>query len=85
MERQKTIDNCKAHFAEKKNVDEVITMLRASEFSKIDCIKALVDICGLTLAEAKKTVHFSPAWSDTRESDERFHSDLADLLSKLEK
>ena len=82
MEWQRAIDSCKVQFAEQKDVDKVIAILRASKFSKTDCIKAVIDVCGLTLAEAKEAVHFSPVWSDTRDADERFHSDLLSNLKK---
>lgn len=56
--------------------DEILAHLRHEGASKIDSIRALCDEAGLPLAEAKRTVHFSPVWSDRNEQDEKFWDDL---------
>ena len=54
--------------------DEILETLRAEGFSKVDCIRATVEI--LPLADAKRIVHDSRAWADRRKTDEQFHDVL---------
>jgi hypothetical protein len=57
--------------------DEILESLRAEGFSKVDCIRATVEILRLPLADAKRIVHESRAWADRRErDDEEFHDTL---------
>lgn len=56
--------------------DEILETLRAERFSKVDCIRATVEILRLPLADAKRIVHDSRAWGDRRKSDEQFHDVL---------
>jgi hypothetical protein len=56
--------------------DEILGSLRAEGFSKLDCIRATVDILRLPLADAKRVVHESRAWADRRETDDQFHDVL---------
>jgi hypothetical protein len=56
--------------------DEILRTLRGEGFSKIDCIRATVEILRLPLADAKRIVHESQAWADRQESDDRFHEVL---------
>ena len=55
--------------------DEILS-LRAEGFSKVDCIRATVEILRLPLADAKRIVHESRAWADRRERDDQFHDTL---------
>ena len=56
--------------------DEILETLRAEGFSKVDCIRATVEILRLPLADAKRIVHDSRAWADRRKNDEQFHDVL---------
>jgi len=53
--------------------DEAIARMRQAGFDKIDCIDALQASEGIPFREAKRAVHFSPAWDDAREGDEALH------------
>lgn len=53
--------------------DEILLCLRSEGFSKVDCIRATVEILRLPLADAQRLVHESRAWADRRESDDQFH------------
>ena len=56
--------------------DAILQTLRGEGFSKVDCIRATVEILRLPLADAKRVVHESQAWADRRESDDQFHEVL---------
>jgi hypothetical protein len=56
--------------------DEILEALRNEAFSKVDCIRATVEILRLPLADAKRIVHQSRAWVDRRERDDEFHHTL---------
>jgi hypothetical protein len=56
--------------------DEILQTLRAEGFSKIDSIRATVEVLRLPLADAKRLVHESRAWSDRREQDDLWHDAL---------
>ena len=56
--------------------DEILGTLRAEGFSKVDCIRATVEILRLPLADAKRIVHESRAWADRHKDDDRFHDVL---------
>ena len=65
--------------------EAAVAFLREAGLSKIESIKALHDRFGLTLAEGKSLVHFSPAWADRREADDAFHERLAASVGELSK
>lgn len=46
------------------DVDPSIATMRAAGFSPVDCIKALIEITGCSLAEANRTIIFSTAWPE---------------------
>lgn len=56
--------------------ERVIAFLRDKECSKALSIFILAGTYGYDMAKAKKEVHFSKTWADTRESDERWHEHL---------
>jgi ribosomal protein L7/L12 len=56
--------------------DEILETLRAEGFSKVESIRATVEILRLPLADAKRLVHESRAWADRRADDDRLHEDL---------
>jgi len=50
--------------------DGVLERLRQHGLEKIDCIVVLRTVTGMSLADAKRAVHHSPAWADRREQDD---------------
>ena len=69
-----------ALWAEGQRWDEVLGALRAEGCSKNDSIRATVEVLRLSLSAAKRLVHGSGAWLDTREADERWHEELVGEL-----
>jgi ribosomal protein L7/L12 len=53
--------------------EQVVEHLRQLGLDKLDSIKVLRSATGMSLGQAKKTVHCSEAWADRREADDAFH------------
>ena len=70
--------------AEGKTLDDALVELRASGYSIIDSIYAVHRVQRIEHIEAKKTVHFSPAWADMRAGHEKFHQELEDLVKNID-
>ncbi len=56
--------------------DTILVTLREEGFSKVDCIKATAQQLRVPLADAKRLVHHSEAWADTRQPDDAWHEAL---------
>jgi hypothetical protein len=78
------VSECRALRARSGAVAECCALLRARGLSKVESIVVLAQALGLSLDAAKRTVHFSAAWSDRRASDEQFHEDLERALRQVE-
>jgi len=61
-------------------IDLVLATLREQGASPIDSIKAVREVSGVSLAEAKRIVSGSPTWDDIRESHAKFANELLDWL-----
>lgn len=61
----------------------VLRFLRAKGCSKVDSISILIELAGVSLAEAKRVVHFSDAWRDVRENDEALHELMERAVDQL--
>ena len=61
-------------------VDVALAALREQGASLIDSIKAVREVFGVSLAEAKRIVFASTAWDDIRESHVKFVDELADAI-----
>ena len=69
--------------ADGKTLDDALTELRAEGVSIFESIMAVEKIYKCGLADAKKTVHFSPAWADVRARHEKFQHELEDLAGEI--
>src|SRR5215472_3761992 len=76
MKREDLISECKRRSADGADMESIIRFLRISGCSKIETIAVLLKTFDIDPAAAKKVVHFSPTWDDTRASDEKFHEML---------
>jgi hypothetical protein len=75
-EQHETLKECREKLAGGATLEEVIQILRERGFSKVQSIKALVDLGQTEMSEAKRIVHSSPTWADVRERDEDFQRRL---------
>lgn len=78
------LGECRKLYATSKDIEVVLSYLRNKGFFKIDAIKAIIDLLQVPLTEAKRTVHFSKTWADTKEPDEQFHEALVEGLQLQE-
>ena len=58
------------------SLDAALGTLRANGASIVECIISVRSVRGCDLAEAKRVVHFSPAWADVRAQNEEFQAEL---------
>lgn len=56
--------------------EATLRLLRDEGFTKVDAVRATVEVLGTPLDEAKVLVHESPAWADRRQQDEAFQAAL---------
>jgi ribosomal protein L7/L12 len=63
------------------DIENVLLFLREKGCTKTESIKAVMDLQGTSLREAKSIIHFSRAWKDTRQKDDDFHK-LLDSTSR---
>ena len=63
--------------------DEVLRQLRADGFSPIESIKVTRAVLHISLGEAKRIVHDSDAWSDSRATFDIVHKAAADVAGHL--
>ena len=66
--------------ADGKVLDQALSELRSEGASILQCIVAVQKVQNCGLGDAKRLVHFSPAWADMREANEKFHEELEKLV-----
>ena len=60
--------------------DVALGVIRREGAGFIHCIKALHDVDGFAVAEAKAAVHHSPSWEDDRAGREAFWEEVIAIL-----
>ena len=68
--------------SEGAEIEEVISTLRRNGLSKVESIKAVAELTGNSLREAKEAVHLSLTWRDAHEAGEDLHDALEDMVSR---
>ena len=74
---------CHELLSQGATMEELIAMLRESGCMKMESIKMMRTVTGMSLREAKAAVHLSETWADVRESHDRIHDQLCDALIEL--
>ena len=69
--------------ADGKTTDEALAELRAAGASMMACIIAVRSFRRCDIGEAKKVVHFSSAWADQREFQDRLHVELEQAAQEI--
>ena len=64
--------------------DAILPTLRAEGFTKVDCIKATVELLRLPLADAKRVVHDTQTWADVRGRDDEWQDSLVAEMDATE-
>jgi hypothetical protein len=62
---------------------DILAHLRNAGATKVDSIRVLIEIAGLTNAQAKMIVHWSDAWQDTREADDGLQVSVEEAARQL--
>ncbi len=75
--RRTWIENVKLRIQKSDSLEDILADLRADGGSQIDTVIVLRGAVGMDLKQAKHTVHFSAAWADDKERQERFWDELA--------
>jgi hypothetical protein len=66
------------------STEVMISYMRESGLAKPHSIRLLSEAAHLSLADAKKQIHYSPVWKDRRESDEIFHDRIWDATQEFQ-
>jgi hypothetical protein len=82
IKRAVSPDETRRLWARRKGVDSFLRQMREQGALQVESILALCELGSMSLAEAKKTVHFSPAWADMRKSHDALHDAAFDALEK---
>jgi hypothetical protein len=77
------LDRCRERLRAGASVDDALGLMRLEGLSQLSSIKLLVDLTGMSLAEAKAAVHMSSVWADTREEVDAFHEQLEEAADQL--
>jgi ribosomal protein L7/L12 len=75
------LERARRSYSASGDIEQVIDDLRGAGLNMIECIKAVMELHGMGPGEAKKTVHFSKAWSDLREAHDAAHVSLTHALT----
>jgi len=81
---QSLIETCRSMLKSDNSTESILSFLKESGCSKIDSMRVLMELMGLSLGEAKQVVHLSEAWRDTRDSDDRFHESLQRVAEDIQ-
>ena len=65
-------NNCKKILSETDSIEFVLKYLREKGYSKIQSMEMLIELKSIKLVDAKKIVHLSKTWADTRKRDDEF-------------
>lgn len=74
------VDRASSLWASGERWEAILSALRAEGFSKVESIRATVELLRIPLAEAKRIVHNSDTWSDVHERDDQWHDRLVKEL-----
>jgi ribosomal protein L7/L12 len=66
------------------SIEDILSFLRQSGCSKVESIVVIKETNAISLAEAKKIIHYSKAWEDTRERDETFQDTFFNTIKNVD-
>lgn len=75
------LERCQRMLSSGAQIEEIVSTLRSCGFSKVDSIKAIAELTGRSLLEAKQVVHTSLAWRDGHDAGEHLHDVLERSIS----
>ncbi len=84
-EWRKYLEESRRMYDSGSSTDDILAFLRQQGATKVESIRLLIELAGLTNEEAKLAVHWSDAWRDTREADEELHATVEEAAKHLRK
>ena len=66
------------------DVETILMELRKAGCSPIQSMWVICQIQQISLEDAKRTVHFSKAWADMRDTHNRLHASLEESVSHIQ-
>ena len=84
-EYEQYIVPCRQMLQDGKTMEDVLNYLRKETNSKGACVAILINGLHIPYSDAKRLVHFSEAWKDMKDRDEKFHEDLFSALEEIDK
>ena len=85
LEYEPYIDHCQKMLKDGNDIEDILLYLRKELASKTSSIFVVIQLLNIPPVEAKKLVHFSKAWNDVKERDEKFHEEVFSTLEEIEK
>jgi hypothetical protein len=65
--------------------EDILGLYRRSGLSILESMQFLTKLTNVSLAEAKRIVHFSETWSDIRADHDRFDSAVEDAVGSVKR
>jgi hypothetical protein len=78
-------DLLRAALAMGHTLDDALAELRSSGATPVETIKAIYDVNGVDLGEAKRIFASSPAWASEARAADALHDEVFSILEKGEK
>jgi hypothetical protein len=77
---ERVIADARAGAFEGLEMEDILHLLKREGFSPVDSIRAIVELGLCIQSEAKRTVHYSAAWSPIRKQSEQLHEEAEAAL-----
>jgi ribosomal protein L7/L12 len=80
---KKHLEESRRVYEDGRSTEEVLTFLRQRGATKVESIRLLSELSGLTADEAKLAVHWSDTWRDVRAADDELHATIEEAAKQL--
>jgi hypothetical protein len=84
IDRDRLLADARDLLDDEHDLEQALRFLRAGGFGMLDSIKAIMELTGVPLGEAKRLVHTSAAWADQRAEHDALHRALAEVVDDPE-
>jgi hypothetical protein len=77
------LKQCRTLYDRGATIEHILAHLRKRGASKVESIRVLIEIAGVTNEKAKMIVHFSAVWRDVRDADDKLHVTVEQTVDEL--